>query len=288
MPKYTISLIKRIINWAKKPTREKVRLIKYRTTQLFAIKKNELSRWSLLLGPDNQIFIRYRQTHSLYLTYQPDSHQSANQHPEFSVLYSKFISNNLINNGGDLTRLWSLILNIKHTLLNDNVAGDFAELGVWRGNTASVLAHYAVAFNRTAYLFDTFEGFDTQDLVGIDAHQPKVFSDTSLALVREVIGEDMCACKVIVGHFPSSIKSEPISTLFSVVSLDCDLYEPMKAGLEFFYPRLSPGGIFLLHDYSSGQWGGAKKAIDEFCRETGNTTVLMPDKSGSAFMRKKI
>ena len=62
MSKYTIPLIKRIINWAKKPTREKVRLIKYRTIQLLAIKKNELSRWALLLGPDNQIFIKYKES----------------------------------------------------------------------------------------------------------------------------------------------------------------------------------------------------------------------------------
>jgi hypothetical protein len=70
------------------------------------------------------------------------------------------------------------------------------------------------------------------------------------------------------------------------VSLDCDLYEPMKAGLEFFYPRMTRGGIFLLHDYSSFSWNGAKKAIDEFCGQSGEFIVLMPDKSGSAFLRK--
>jgi len=60
----------------------------------------------------------------------------------------------------------------------------------------------------------------------------------------------------------------------------------MKAGLEFFYPRMSRGGILMLHDYSSLFWDGAKKAIDESCNKNGEYVVLMPDKSGSAFIRK--
>jgi hypothetical protein len=56
---------------------------------------------------------------------------------------------------------------------------------------------------------------------------------------------------------------------YCAVSLDCDLYDPMKSGLDFFYPRLNRGGILFLHDYSSGHWPGSKKAIDEFCNETG-------------------
>jgi O-methyltransferase len=61
----------------------------------------------------------------------------------------------------------------------------------------------------------------------------------------------------------------------------------MKAGLDFFYPRMPRGGLFLLHDYSSLCWPGAKQAVDEFCRATGENLLLMPDKSGSAFIRKK-
>ena len=56
--------------------------------------------------------------------------------------------------------------------------------------------------------------------------------------------------------------------------------------LEFFYPRMPQGGIMFLHDYSSLYWHGAKLAVDEFCAETGEFIVLMPDKSGSAFLRR--
>ena len=71
-----------------------------------------------------------------------------------------------------------------------------------------------------------------------------------------------------------------------MVSLDCDLYAPTKAGLEFFYPLMEKHGIFLLHDYSSLHWEGSKRAIDEFCELNNEKLILIPDKSGSAFFRK--
>jgi hypothetical protein len=60
----------------------------------------------------------------------------------------------------------------------------------------------------------------------------------------------------------------------------------MKAGLECFYPRLSPGGILLLHDYCSGYWPGATQAIDEFFQHRPENPTLVADKSGSAIIRK--
>ena len=44
--------------------------------------------------------------------------------------------------------------------------------------------------------------------------------------------------------------------------MDVDLYESTKAGLEFFYPRMSRGGIIMSHDYPS--LNGVLKAVTEF------------------------
>jgi hypothetical protein len=206
-------------------------------------------------------------------------------HDEFHTLFKSFTQYNKFNNAGDVTRLWALILNIKQ-ILNYNISGDFAELGVWRGNTASVLAYYAVSSNRKVYLFDTYEGFDARDLEGVDKDKQMAFADTSLKIVKEVIGTSSEVCKFVKGYFPHTVTDEHRATTFSIVSIDCDLYEPMKAGLEFFYPLLSKGGLFLLHDYSSTLWDGSKKAIDEFCTKNEEYLILMPDKSGSAYIRK--
>jgi hypothetical protein len=139
---------------------------------------------------------------------------------------------------------------------------------------------------RKTWLFDTFEGFTKTDLTGIDAEKEMAFDNTSIATVKEVIGENDASCVFVKGFFPDTITDEHRSKQYAVVSLDCDLYAPTKAGLEFFYARMPKGGIFFLHDYSSLHWNGSKMAIDEFCRESGEYVILMPDKSGSAFFRK--
>lgn len=223
----------------------------------------------------------------LFLAYQPDSHATFKAHPEYRELYTRFIEHNATNNAGDIPRLWSLILNGKQ-VLDEGIAGDFAELGVWRGNTAAVLAQLASRVGRKVLLFDTFEGFSKADLAGIDADKTLQFDDTSIALVKGVIGENERYCEFVKGYFPDSIREQDRARTFAMVSLDCDLYEPMKAGLEFFYPRMSRGGVLFLHDYSSGHWNGAKQAIDEFSKATGEFVILMPDKSGSAFVRKTL
>jgi O-methyltransferase len=60
----------------------------------------------------------------------------------------------------------------------------------------------------------------------------------------------------------------------------------MFAGLTFFYPRLPPGGLLILHDYSSGHRICACQAIDAFMAHKPERLVLMPDKSGSAILIK--
>jgi hypothetical protein len=98
-----------------------------------------------------------------YMAYRPDWDVEFLRYPEMERLSHKWILNNVENNAGDLPRFYALILNVRR-ILEDNVQGDMAELGVYRGNSAAVLAHYARAAGKTLLLFDTFTGFDRRDL----------------------------------------------------------------------------------------------------------------------------
>jgi hypothetical protein len=53
---------------------------------------------------------------------------------------------------------------------------------------------------------------------------------------------------------------------YAAVYYDCDLYEPAVESLRYFFPRLLPGGFFLVHDYlpKLGGFDGVKLAVDEF------------------------
>jgi hypothetical protein len=221
---------------------------------------------------------------SVHLAYHPDTYTMVQGQPDFGVLVRRFTRFNRRNNSGDVHRLWTFMLNLQQ-IISDDIPGDFAELGVWRGNTASVLAHYADACGRRVVLFDTFEGFDKRDMSGVDESRRQEFDDTSVQLVTEVIGSASRCCDFVKGRFPDSLRPEH-RRAYAVVSLDCDLYEPMRAALDFFHAHMPRGGLLLIHDYMNPAWDGVKLAVDEFCARTGEFVVCIGDKSGSAVIRK--
>jgi hypothetical protein len=199
-------------------------------------------------------------------------------------MYPKWIRGNQTNNNGDAPRLIALILNLRQ-LQAEGIEGDFAELGVWKGNSAAILAEFAASSGKRLFLFDTFSGFDERDLVNVDKSHSVRFADTSVDYVRRNIGHDAITTYV-QGYFPASVTDEVRNRTYALAHIDCDLYDPMKAALQFFYPRMPRGGMLILHDYSSGTWSGATQAIDEFRHATGEFLSLWPDKSGTAIIRK--
>jgi O-methyltransferase len=74
---------------------------------------------------------------------------------------------------------------------------------------------------------------------------------------------------------------------FSLVMLDCDLYQSALAGLRFFYPKLTEGGFFFLHDYNSSESEHAiMRAASEFLEDKPELLFEIPDQWGSAVFRK--
>ena len=166
----------------------------------------------------------------------------------------------------------------------EGVAGDFAEFGVYKGATAAVLARHARRLGRTLWLLDTFEGFDERDFVGMDAGRATAFGDTSLDAVRQRVGEESTV--YIQGYFPETATKLPTDRTYCLVNIDTDLYAPIKAALEYFYPRMEPGGFIVVHDYGSLAWLGAEKAVDEFFSDKPECVIQLPDSAGSAVVRR--
>jgi hypothetical protein len=221
----------------------------------------------------------------LMLQHRPDCHYNFNRFSDdYARLFSIWLEGNVENNCGDLSRFYGICLNVTQ-ICRDQIPGDFVELGVYKGNSAGVLATFARQQNRRLFLFDTFGGFDNRDLQGIDAKRPQAFCDTSIDAVRNLVGA--IGVTFVQGYFPDSIQGLDMPAAIAVAHIDCDLYAPIKAGLESFYPRLSPGGILVVHDYSSGYWSGATAAVDEFCMTIPEKPVLLSDKCGTVIIRKK-
>lgn len=162
----------------------------------------------------------------------------------------------------------------------DGIRGSVAELGVWRGECARYINH---CFNdERFYLLDTFEGFDARDIAAergaAKSASTNDFANTSLESVRSnLIYPDKCV--FVKGYFPQTATQIPQDEVFRFVNIDVDLYQPILAGLEFFYPRLVGGGAILVHDYFHPFYTGTRLAVDEFC----TTHALKPLPIGDGF-----
>lgn len=165
-------------------------------------------------------------------------------------------------------------------LETENIAGSFAEVGVYQGATS--LFMHTQSPHRTLFLFDTFEGFPRQDMEhGLDER----FKDTSVAAVGNLLGNSP-VLQFRPGYFPeTTIGLEDHK--FALVMLDVDMYRPSLEVFRFFYPRLVRGGYFFMHDYNSLESERAvSRAADEFMSDKPELLMEIPDYFGSALFRK--
>jgi len=171
-------------------------------------------------------------------------------------------------------------------ILARGVPGSIAELGVFRGDQAHLLSHLFP--DRTLHLFDTFEGFAEADLgaernAGFSAATLGDFAATSIELVLSKL---LNPCRVAVhkGFFPATTVN--VEDRFAFVSLDVDLHDPTAAGLEWFYPRLNPGGFIFVHDYNNDRYNGVRQAVENFVAKSHTCTLPLPDFWGSIVVMK--
>ena len=152
----------------------------------------------------------------------------------------------------------------KLTEQTHKIDGDIAEVGVYKGGSAKVIAEFKG--DKKLHLFDTFEGMPEVD-ASIDKHKKGDFWDTSLDSVKSYLS-NYKEIYFYKGYFPASLAGTNCHALnFSFVNLDVDIYESTKSSLEFFYGRVNRGGVILSHDYRSISCPGVKKAFDEFFLE---------------------
>jgi O-methyltransferase len=184
----------------------------------------------------------------------------------------------------DKVRFYTFWLQIER-LKNEKISGAFAELGVYKGETANMI--HEIDPNRSLHLFDTFEGFDQQDLQLEKSPDIKYntsnFSDTTLEEVKEYIAGNE-NIHFHAGYFPESAIGLK-ENQYAFVHLDADLYKPTIDALNYFYPKMSAGGVIIIHDYNH-TWKGIRKAIDEFLPTISEALVEIADWQGSVMIVK--
>ena len=167
-------------------------------------------------------------------------------------------------------RLFLIYQFAKQTLL---LSGEVAEVGVYKGGTAKLLANVFNETLKTIHLFDTFSGLPEIDPEKDNPQfdQSINFADTSLEAVRDYLKE-FDNIKYYEGLFPGTAESVA-GNQFCFVYIDVDIYRSVRACLEFFYPKMVSGGILICDDYKSENWPGVQKAVNEFFNDKGEYPI---------------
>ena len=196
-------------------------------------------------------------------------------------------------------RAYNLALYFDYAL---KFGGPWVECGVYRGFSALLLAKVArmcdAGFSGTGlHLIDSFEGLS--ELTFHDYPKPRKSQEgppqpkiklgppsfkTSVERVRGALGEfpDTAIHK---GWIPEVFGGLP-DAMWSFVHVDVDLYEPTLACLEYFVPRLAPGGVIINDDYGSPLLPGAGRAWDLYFEAFGLPFFAL-DGGQSVFIRTK-
>ncbi len=187
---------------------------------------------------------------------------------ENDIIFLKDLKEQFSISGASLRRL-------AHRINSLGMDGSIAELGAGKGDVSWQLN---VLFpERKLFLFDTFEGFDKRDidkeqvleLSKAEAGQQK--HDDEDALLARLPDKDNVVIKK--GRFPETaldLENEK----FAFVYMDAKLYSPTKSGLEFFFPRMSQGGIIMLSGYNDEEYGGVSRAVSDMEEKFGAFLIV--------------
>lgn len=147
--------------------------------------------------------------------------------------------------------------------------GAIAEVGVYRGASARLICE--AKGDKPLLLFDTFEGLPEPTAVDRGIHRKHLYA-CSLDDVQSYLRK-YARVEYYPGVFPASAKGMR-EQRYCFAHFDVDLYESTKACLEYFYPRMVPGGVILSHDYSL--LAGVEQAFQEFFADKPEGILDLP------------
>jgi hypothetical protein len=161
--------------------------------------------------------------------------------------------------------------------LTQPIEGNIVEFGGARCGTSVLMGNFLKQNKvlKKVYALDTFgAGFDKGELArerlkGLtDANEEDFTGEyNSFAYVQAKIKALQLERYVVAiqGIFQETFDS--IEGKFSLAIVDCNVSESVKYSLESVWPRLTKGGIILVHDYDSKRFRGVKGAVDLFMKK---------------------
>lgn len=151
------------------------------------------------------------------------------------------------------------------------VAGDFVELGCYKGDTSVLLGSLLkkTAPDKHLWIYDSFAGLPAktnEDSSGAGAN----FKEGELLVTKrsviEKIKKHSLRNVIIKKAWFNELTDDDLPKEIAFAFCDGDLYDSIKTSLALVLPRLSKQGIIIVHDYHNPLLPGSTRAVDEFLR----------------------
>jgi O-methyltransferase len=172
-----------------------------------------------------------------------------------------------------------------------DIPGDTAECGARFGTSSFFILNGLADSDKQHHIFDSFEGLSTPTEKDHSSdHQLSEWRPGDLSANEHVTRENLQGfpnCRFYKGWIPKRF-DEVGDHRFSFVHVDVDLYEPTKASLEFFYPRMNAGGMILCDDYGFSDCPGATQAMDDFFRDKQESILHIPTGQGLVIKKTSV
>ena len=177
------------------------------------------------------------------------------------------------------------------SVLEENIAGNLIETGVWRGG-ATILMRAILnargASDRVVFVADSFQGLPPATVANDDAGD--LYLDKTLAVSLETVRDNFERYGLLDDQvrFVKGWFSETLPDLrdeqWAIVRLDGDMYESTMDGLVNLYPGLSSGGWLIVDDY--GAYESCRRAVDEYRLERGISDEIIRIDDIGVYWRK--
>lgn len=194
-----------------------------------------------------------------------------------------------------LKRLGNLQFCIER-ILQDCVAGDLIETGVWRGGASIFMRGVLKAYGDTSRLVwaaDSFQGLPKpQTGLWRDDERGRLWEfRKTLAVPLEQVRANFERyglldeqVRFLPGWFRDTLPAAPVERL-ALMRLDGDMYESTRDALHALYSKLSIGGYCIIDDYYAQS--GARQAVTEYREENGITEPIEQIDWAGAFWRRE-
>jgi hypothetical protein len=163
------------------------------------------------------------------------------------------------------------VLNLIDNINNNNIPGDFIEIGVWKGGLIMAIALKCIqlGIDRKIHAYDTFEGMTNPSYDDVDMNNEfaiNIFNKVQcVSLFNETKANiDKANYSNIEYHVGDILKTDVsnIPVEIALLRLDTDWYESTKFELDYFEKNVVKDGFIIIDDY--GHWKGCRKAVDDF------------------------